>query len=295
MKKIFILVLSATMMASCTTNTGTGAVGGAMIGSVLGSAIGGISGGWRGSNIGTVVGMAGGAAAGAAIGAAADKAERERYEEYVNEREAYREARYSQASYNQPNYSNDAAYYNANGTGDDRIDFGPSPASASATSTASASTAVASTAAAPQAQSNPTTGSTNGSVPSVPLSRIEAAEAQHSSAFPITIQNARFINDMGDMHIGRGEVVQIVFEVRNTTSNTVYSIVPTVQETTGNKRLFISPSTTIESLAPHSAIRYTAYVSAQTNLKTGTAHFSVKVLSANQLISNVVEFDVALN
>lgn len=287
MKKIFILVLSATTMASCATNTGTGAVGGAMIGSVLGSAIGGISGGWRGSNIGTVVGMAGGAATGAAIGAAADKAERERYEEYVNEREAYREARNSQASYNQPNYSNDAAYYNANGTGDDRIDFGPSPASAS--------TAVASTAAAPQAQSNPTTGSTNGSVPTVPLSRIEAAEAQHSSAFPITIQNARFINDMGDMHIGRGEVVQIVFEVRNTTSNTVYNVVPTVQETTGNKRLFISPSTTIESLAPHSAIRYTAYVSAQTNLKTGTAHFSVKVLSANQLISNVVEFDVALN
>lgn len=287
MKKIFILVLSATMMVSCTTNTGAGAVGGAMIGSVLGSAIGGISGGWRGSNIGTVVGMATGAAAGAAIGSAADKAERERYEEYVNEREAYREARYQQSDYNQPHHSNDAAYYDARGMGDDRIDFGPSPAPQPQTNTATGSTA--------NTINVGSTANTGSNAPSIPLSRIEAAEAQHSSAFPITIQNARFINDVGDMHISRGEVVQISFEVRNTSNNTVYSVVPTVLETTGNKRLFISPSTTIESLAAHSAIRYTAYVSAQSNLKTGNAHFVVKVLSANQLISNVIEFDVALN
>ena len=70
---------------------------------------------------------------------------------------------------------------------------------------------------------------------------------------------------------------------------------PMVQETTGNKRLLISPSTMIETLDAHKAIRYTAFISAQDNLKTGAAHFRISVLAGKTLVSNIVEFDIPLN
>ena len=88
MKKTLVVSLGAMLLlSSCGTYTGTGAYVGGSFGSIIGSAVGGIAGGWRGSDIGTLIGMAGGAAVGAAVGAAADKAEQQRYEEYVERRQ----------------------------------------------------------------------------------------------------------------------------------------------------------------------------------------------------------------
>lgn len=118
--------------------------------------------------------------------------------------------------------------------------------------------------------------------------------ATQKYATNIRIENVRFVNNDNTTHISKGELVKISFEVRNVTNSSWTNIVPRVEETTGNKRLLISPSTMIESLAPHKAIRYTAFISAQKNLKTGTAHFRLSVLSNGAVMSNVEEFDIPL-
>ncbi len=111
----------------------------------------------------------------------------------------------------------------------------------------------------------------------------------------ISISNARFINDAGTTHIAKGELVKIAFEIRNVSDHDIANIVPYIQETTGNSHLIISPSTLIERLPPRGALRYTAYVSAETSLRKGTAHFALSVISGDKTISNVIEFDVPLN
>lgn len=111
----------------------------------------------------------------------------------------------------------------------------------------------------------------------------------------IRIENISFINSNNTVHISQGEVAKIVFEIRNVTDSQWDNIVPMVQETTGNKRLLVSPSIMIESIAPRRAVRYTAFISAQKNLKTGTAHFKLSVTRNGEVFSNVEEFDVPLN
>ncbi|MCI6503554.1 MAG: hypothetical protein MSA13_02925 [Prevotella sp.] len=111
----------------------------------------------------------------------------------------------------------------------------------------------------------------------------------------IVIANVRFINSDNTQHISQGELVKIAFEIRNVSGRTLHNIVPVVRETTANKRLIVSPSTMIEALDAHKAIRYTSYVSAQENLKTGTAHFHVSVMAGGAVVSNTVEFDIPLN
>lgn len=111
----------------------------------------------------------------------------------------------------------------------------------------------------------------------------------------VRIENARFINADNTQHIAKGELVKVAFEVRNVSGEPLSNIVPMVQETTGNKRILISPSTMIESLGAHKAIRYTAFVSAQKNLKTGSAHFKLSVMAGGAVVSNIIEFDVPLN
>lgn len=119
-KMLFVLAVSTMLLSSCSTYTGQGAYTGATLGSILGSAIGGISGGWHGSHVGEIVGMAGGAAVGAAIGSAADKKEAERYEDYRRQREANRFSRYT----DDEDYSGaDDSGFDANNSGDDRIEF----------------------------------------------------------------------------------------------------------------------------------------------------------------------------
>lgn len=88
MKKILVIsACSLMLLTSCGSYTASGAYTGGTFGSIIGSAIGGIAGGPRGSDIGTLIGMAGGAAVGAAVGSAADKAQQQRYEDYMGARQ----------------------------------------------------------------------------------------------------------------------------------------------------------------------------------------------------------------
>ena len=286
-----IITCSTAVLSSCTT-TGAGAMTGAMFGGVIGSSIGGIGGGYRGSNVGTLVGMAAGAATGAAIGAAAEAKEREAEAEFIREeresvREHYRSLGINNAKpddtddvYGAPRRS-DASGYSSDPVYDDRIELTPST-------------------------NNPTPTTTTGSTPTinisstpvtttVPAAVVEVSETSAVITTPIKIENARFINEQNTTHIAKGELVKISFEIRNMSDAAINNVVPVVKETTGNKHLLISPSTLVERLAAHKAIRYTAYVSAEKTLKTGTAHFVIAVYSDNNQISNTIEFDVTLN
>ena len=258
------------MLTGCGTYTGAGAYTGSNIGSVLGSAIGGISGGRHGYHLGTIIGMAGGAIVGGAIGAAADqKAENDvhRHYEQVQQRKAQQQGNYDydDSSYSQRGY--DQSGYDATGSGDDRIyDFDGSDY--------------------------------NGSYSAAPARTMVPAASSANDLYnhyaysqKIQVRNARFVDDNHDNLLCSNEVSKIIFEVVNTSDETLYDIVPTVVETSGIKRLYISPSMHVESLAPGAAIRYTAMVKTG-KMKDGIANFCVSVVQGNKTVSQVSEFSV---
>lgn len=285
MGKSFIIGMSALLLlGSCDTYTGTGAYMGSTLGSIFGSAIGGIAGGPHGSDVGTIVGMVGGAVAGAAIGQATDQkqqAQREADIADMRARRAERQAR-RQGSYGNGNnyghgnnygYDNQGSDYSgsgfdANNGGDDRIyDFKGSDYS----------------------------GNYSAKQPDVNMPMQSSVDnlAENLKYTPdIEIKNARFVDDNQDGKIERGELSKVIFEVYNRGNHTLYDVVPTVVEATGNRHIMISPNMHVESIQPGKGIRYTALVKADNRLKDGNAQFCVSVVQGNKKISKVCEFDI---
>ena len=285
MGKSFIIGMSALLLlGSCDTYTGTCAYMGSTLGSIFGSAIGGIAGGPHGSDVGTIVGMVGGAVAGAAIGQATDQkqqAQREADIADMRARRAERQAR-RQGAYGNDNtyghgnnygYDNQGSDYSgsgfdANNGGDDRIyDFKGSDYS----------------------------GNYSAKQPDVNMPMQSSVDnlAENLKYTPdIEIKNARFVDDNQDGKIERGELSKVIFEVYNRGNHTLYDVVPTVVEATGNRHIMISPNMHVESIQPGKGIRYTALVKADNRLKDGNAQFCVSVVQGNKKISKVCEFDI---
>lgn len=285
MGKSFIIGMSALLLlGSCDTYTGTGAYMGSTLGSIFGSAIGGIAGGPHGSDVGTIVGMVGGAVAGAAIGQATDQkqqAQREADIADMRARRAERQAR-RQGSYGNDNtygHGNNYGYdnqgdtnsgsgFDTNNGGDDRIyDFKGSDYS----------------------------GNYSAKQPDVNMPMQSSVDnlAENLKYTPdIEIKNARFVDDNQDGKIERGELSKVIFEVYNRGNHTLYDVVPTVVEATGNRHIMISPNMHVESIQPGKGIRYTALVKADNRLKDGNAQFCVSVVQGNKKISKVCEFDI---
>lgn len=285
MGKSFIIGMSALLLlGSCDTYTGTGAYMGSTLGSIFGSAIGGIAGGPHGSDVGTIVGMVGGAVAGAAIGQATDQkqqAQRKADIADMRARRAERQAR-RQGSYGNDNtygHGNNYGYdnqgdansgsgFDANNGGDDRIyDFKGSDYS----------------------------GNYSAKQPDVNMPMQSSVDnlAENLKYTPdIEIKNARFVDDNQDGKIERGELSKVIFEVYNRGNHTLYDVVPTVVEATGNRHIMISPNMHVESIQPGKGIRYTALVKADNRLKDGNAQFCVSVVQGNKKISKVCEFDI---
>lgn len=285
MGKSFIIGMSALLLlGSCDTYTGTGAYMGSTLGSIFGSAIGGIAGGPHGSDVGTIVGMVGGAVAGAAIGQATDQkqqAQREADIADMRARRAERQAR-RQGSYGNDNtygHGNNYGYdnqgdansgsgFDANNGGDDRIyDFKGSDYS----------------------------GNYSAKQPDVNMPMQSSVDnlAENLKYTPdIEIKNARFVDDNQDGKIERGELSKVIFEVYNRGNHTLYDVVPTVVEATGNRHIMISPNMHVESIQPGKGIRYTALVKADNRLKDGNAQFCISVVQGNKKISKVCEFDI---
>ena len=263
MKKTLIFLVSVTLLfSSCDTYTGAGAYTGGLFGTILGSAIGGITGGYRGSDVGAVIGMAGGAIVGAAVGAAADKQEAD---ERARDRDDLHE-HYQKVMQNRDTrgYSG----YDSTNSGDDRLyDF--------------------------EGLDYTTDYSVSNPVPVTPgKSEVTEINAKYIYTSTLTVKNARLVDDNLDNAISAGEISKMIFEVYNDGDNTVYDIVPVVEETTGNKYIHISPSVHVERLAPGKGIRYTAMVQSNSKLKDGVATFNIYVLQGGRKISNITQFKV---
>lgn len=284
-KGIIYLVSGALLLSSCGTWTGYGAGTGAGFGSILGSAIGGIAGGPRGSDIGTIVGMAGGAAVGAAIGAQTDQAETQRVHDHYDRVQQNKQRGYNPYDHNRNNSNNDNSAYNfqdddnqddapavsgfdSTNSGDDRITLTPSDSSDNYTA------------------SQPTTVVPNST------SHVEEIPAGVLYTPNIEIANPRFVDANKDGFLSRNEDAKVTFEIYNRGSQTLYNVIPSVIETSGNKHIRITPSIIVESLAPGHGITYTAFIKADNRLNTGNAKFALAVLQGKKSISKVTEFDI---
>lgn len=272
MKKVIMTVACASLLLSgCTTYTGVGAYQGSGIGAILGSAIGGIAGGPRGSDIGTIIGMAGGAVVGAAVGSATEQAQQERREEARERRQRDYDYRYDRrGTYDNRDYEQrrmDESGFDPTNSGDDRIyDYNDQDYNGHYSAVTPRSY-------------DPTY--KNGSGSSVTFNP------------ELEIRNARFVDDNTDNVLRAGETSKVIFEVFNNSDRMLYDVQPIVEETTGSRQIFISPSIHVERIPPHRGIRYTATVQAGNRLKDGRARFRVRAIQGKeQVTSRITEFDV---
>lgn len=214
MKKTVIWMMGlALLMSSCGSYTATGAYTGGQFGHIIGSAIGGITGGGRGHDLGSLVGTVGGVAAGAAIGSAVDHAQQRKYEQRVQSARQQR--------------GGDDSGFDAQGRGDDRVDFG--------------------------------------------LGR------GYTQDYQLEIRNARLADGRRDGILRRGDECRVVFDIMNNSNQVVYDVHPVVEETTGNKHIHVSRNLTVEQIAPHQGVRYTANIKADRGLKSGQIAIRVSV------------------
>lgn len=77
--------------------------------------------------------------------------------------------------------------------------------------------------------------------------------------------------------INSGENCKVIFEIMNEGNKTAYNVVPVVAETTGMKRIYISPSVMIEQITPHNGVKYTANISAGERIKTGNVTIRIAI------------------
>ena len=108
----------------------------------------------------------------------------------------------------------------------------------------------------------------------------------------LKIRNIRFIDDNRNHVIDAGENSKVIFEVVNEGRTPVYDIVPTVEEITGMKNIYISPSVMIEKIAPGEGIRYTATVYGGEKLKNGEVVLRVTVAAGDYSECDWQEFSL---
>lgn len=101
------------------------------------------------------------------------------------------------------------------------------------------------------------------------LPQKEAQQPFRSAINDLKIRNIRFIDDNRDHVISSGENSKVIFEIINEGNKTAFNVVPVVTETSGMKRIYISPTVMIEQIAPHEGVKYTANISAGDRIKTG--------------------------
>lgn len=302
-KGVIYLAAGVLLLSSCGTYEGSGAATGATFGSIIGSAIGDITGGWRGSDIGTIVGMAGGAAVGATIGAQADQAQQQRvhdhydriqqnrergYNPYDNSNQAYNQSGQNGVQNNQSNNS-DVESYNFNNIGSDNNQDDAAADSASGfDSTNSGDDRITLS---PGSNDNYTAAQPTTVVPDT-KSKIEEIPAGVSYTPNIEIANPRFVDANKDGYLNSGEDAKVTFEIYNRGKQTLYNVIPSVIERSGNRHIRITPSIIVESIAPGRGVVYTAFVRADKKLGDGNLNFALAVLQGKKSISKVTEFNI---
>ena len=102
-------------------------------------------------------------------------------------------------------------------------------------------------------------------------------QPQASAIDHLRIRNIRFIDDSRNHVINSGENCKVIFEIMNEGNKTAYNVVPVVAETTGMKRIYISPSVMIEQITPRNGVKYTANISAGERIKTGNVTIRIAI------------------
>lgn len=102
----------------------------------------------------------------------------------------------------------------------------------------------------------------------------------------LEISGLRMVDASRDGQLTRGESAHVVFEIRNTSSQPVYSVQPSVLEISGNKHIHISENILVECIRPHETIRYTAQVKADNGLRNGEAVVRITVFQAGREVSS---------
>lgn len=119
------------------------------------------------------------------------------------------------------------------------------------------------------------------------------SQVQRPVSMPdLKIRNIRFIDDNRNHVIDSGESSKVIFEIVNQGRNTVYDVVPMVEEVTGTKHIYISPSVMIEEIAPGEGIRYTATITAGSKLKEGEIIIRVSVAAGDNAEVAFQEFSL---
>lgn len=106
--------------------------------------------------------------------------------------------------------------------------------------------------------------------------------AQHSEVMDLEVSNIHFLDDNNNQRLDNNEKAFIVFDIRNTSSKTLYNITPNL--TCNSKRIVISAPATVASLLPGQAIRYKASVIAVRRLKQPHVQFSISFGQGKQTV-----------
>ena len=105
---------------------------------------------------------------------------------------------------------------------------------------------------------------------------------------PLEVSRVRFTDQNGDGVLKSNEQGKISFEIRNNSSNFVYDVEPLVKEVTGARGVVVSPSIEVESIAPHSGIKYTATVLSVKKLKGDELQFEISAVHGQDDLSSKV-------
>lgn len=108
----------------------------------------------------------------------------------------------------------------------------------------------------------------------------------------LRIKNIRFVDESRNHVIEAGEQCKIVFDIMNEGERMAWNVIPLVAETSGNRRISISPAVMIEQIAPHSGMKYTASVSAGKKLKEGEVTFRLSVVDEGGVEYDWQEFSL---
>ena len=117
------------------------------------------------------------------------------------------------------------------------------------------------------------------------INRLKSEYAQ------LSVENLRFIDSNNNRAIDANEHCQLVFEIFNRGSSTLYQISPVIT-VSDSKHILVSPTAIIESIAPGSGVKYTAEVYGKKNLSQGVADFSLGFVKG-QLIYTDQTFQLA--
>ncbi len=130
--------------------------------------------------------------------------------------------------------------------------------------------------------------------PSTNSSRETGTYIPSSKQSALEVQNIRFIDDGRDQTINSNEECKIIFEVINDTDTPVLNVTPMVEEISGQKHIYISPSAGVEQIDAHDGIRYTAFIHSDNKVRDGKAVFRVYAVEKNGKVSNVREFSIPI-